>query len=121
MLTHNYQPRISVAALVLVALLAACGGNSRLHTAMVGVRAASKAFVVFDKAHQAQIVAQATSEPDGIAALGAYRAKRTAVVDAFSYAFEAIAAVALLKEDETNALIAADAALKAWDSFRRAL
>lgn len=86
---------------------------SPLKVAMVTLTAASDGFTAWDKAHQMDIVAKATSEADGQAKLGAYRARRGVAMAAVEQAYRAIAAAALLKADKTNAIIFAQAAAKA--------
>ncbi len=105
------------ALVLLVALAFSAPGcahpPSPLKVAMVSLTAASDGFTAWDKAHQLEIVAKATSEADGQAKLGAYRARRTAAMAAVEQAYRAIAAAALLKADKTNAIIFAQAAAKA--------
>jgi len=119
--------RARTTLLLLLALVAACGPDARhkqLHATMVAVSAAGEGFVQFDKAAQAAIVASATSELDGIAKLGAYKMARARVVEAFSAAFQAIAAAALLDTKPAslaNALAAAALARQAWDDLKKVM
>lgn len=77
------QAHHAILNLLLAFILIACGSNARkdtLHVAFVSAVASRDAFKVWDKQHQDEIVANATSHDDGRAKLDAYREKRNAVL-----------------------------------------
>lgn len=85
---------------VVICLLfaAACGPNAKqkaLSYTVTGLNAARDGFVIWDANHQQKIVDDATSLGEGQAALTAYRAKREAVLQAFTVAYSALAVAAL--------------------------
>ena len=89
------------ASIAVIALLVACGGssfneraNKSLTTALGATNAARDTFVSWDKQHQLDLVAAATTEEAAKAELELYRAKRQQVVRAFTVAYSAIAAAA---------------------------
>lgn len=104
----------------------ACGGNARqtqLRTAMTALNVAGDAFAAFDRAHQMKIVDQATSLAEGAEKLQKYKWTRDRVLEAFASAYHAIAAAAVLADDDrtlAQALLTARLALKAWDDLKGA-
>ncbi len=123
------QLRVCAIFLVLVAMamqLSACGPSARqqqLRLTLTGVSVASDAFVAFDQARQAQIVASASSVADGVAKLELYKTTvRNRVVDAFAAAFHALAAASILEsapKSLATALAATAEAMAAWEAFKR--
>lgn len=125
--------------LVCVLLLHGCGGSfsqkarKSLNTALAATNAAQAGFVGWDKQHQLDIVDRSTSKEEATAALVGYRAKRQAVVRAFTISYTSIAAAATLiplvergerKDAELAGLLlevvnAASAVKKAIDAIRR--
>lgn len=104
------SPRMTLRFLLLpfVLLFAAtwcgCGASARertIKTTLAAVNETRVAFVVFDRGAQSAIVATAQSFEQGAAALQAYRAKRELVVDAFSFAYRAIATAATLNDERS--------------------
>jgi len=110
-----------VAVFLALVLIAGCGASAReraIHTALVSLDAARDGFVVWDKHHQDDIVAKATSLEAGTAALAAYRADRDTIVQAFVVAYSALAAAAL---DSTMAklMVAAKTAEETYTLIRK--
>ncbi len=120
-MSRRRSARSSAALLVL--LLVACGPTARqaqVNVMLSGLNAASDGFVAFDKAHQADIVAKAPSETEGIAALGVYRATRARVLAALAVAYQSLATAAILDGPHTlaSAVSATLMAKQAWDDLR---
>ncbi len=93
--------RASVAVLFL--FVAGCGGasftdtaNKTLSTSLAATNAARDQFLSWDKAHQMELVAVATSPEEAKDALAAYRAKRMPVIKAFTITYTSIGAAAAL-------------------------
>lgn len=105
---------LAFAAMIYSPMYGGCGGstpNTRmtaLTTLYSTVNATSTAFTAWDRAHQEDIVKNATSAPDGQAKLAAYRVKREPVMTAFTVAYSSIAA-ALTVSDQPSADSAAKA------------
>ena len=98
-----------------------CGGNQRqqmLRTSLVAVNAARDGFVTWDAAHQAQIVAMATSKEDGRARLDAYRTDRAKLVDTFELVYRVIA-IAATQSDESSLDAALRASKRLLDSIEK--
>ncbi len=115
--------RLSVAVLFLA--LATCGPSARqlqIRTTLTALDAASAGLIAYDTAHQASIIASAPSEPEGMAALTAYRARRAPVLAALGAAYEALATAATLDGPHTlkTALVAFALASKAWADLQGA-
>lgn len=112
--------------LVLAIVIAACTAHSRdtaIKDTFVGLNAARDGFVLWDKAHQAQVVASATSVADGETKLAAYTKKRQPVLDGFEAAYTALKLAATLTDDPSlaNAAAAALAAYQAAVKFEQDL
>lgn len=93
--------RRATSLFVVLALAGACGGstfneraNKSLTTALGATNAARDTFVSWDKQHQLDLVSASTTADEAKAKLETYRAKRQAVVRAFTVAYSAIAAAA---------------------------
>lgn len=94
------------ALLTLAIVLAGCAASARettIKTSLIAVQAADGAFVAYDKTHQEEIVAHATSLEDGKAKLAAYRAKQDTVRKAFVVAYTAIGVAATVNDDHSLA------------------
>lgn len=94
------------ALLAIAIVLAGCGASQRettIKTSLLAVQAADCAFVAYDRTHQDEIVASATSREDGVAKLAAYRAKREVARKAFVAAYTAIGVAATVNDDHTLA------------------
>jgi len=106
---------VGAVSLVALACLSGCGASQRdrtIHATYTAVSAARDGFVAYDRIEQASIVTKATSEESGKAQLAAYRASRAKVVEAFEGAFHALAAAALLNDDQSvSAMLLAAAQL----------
>lgn len=113
---------LATLAFLSVAVVAStgCGASQRdrtIKTTLAAVNETRTAFVVFDRAAQAAIVATAKSYDDGAAKLAAYRAKREIVVDAFAFVYRAIATAATVNDDPSlTAMITAAAGIA--EAFR---
>lgn len=84
--------------------LASCTSHGRqdtIHATYLTTNAARDAFVAWDKQHQAEIVAGATSHDDGIAKLSAYHEKRAEVADLFVKMYQSIVAAQEANDDLT--------------------
>lgn len=95
---------LKLVLLVALVLAAACGASQRertIKTTLAAVNEARTAFVVFDRAAQSAIVATAKTYDGGVEDLRAYRAKREIVVDAFAFAYRAIATAATLNDERS--------------------
>ena len=107
--------------IILVALfLAACSAAARertIKTSLSTLNEARTAFVVFDRAVQTAIVEAATSYEDGMATLRAYRSKREIIVDAFAFAYRAVATAATL-DDARSVSEMVSAVVGVVDAFR---
>lgn len=91
----------AVLALVL-ALIVGCSPSERqktLSTAYASVNAAAVAFVAYDDAHQAALVAEYNNPTDRMAALDGYRKKQAKVLAALLASFRAIAAALLVNDN----------------------
>lgn len=85
-----------------LALLACCGASAReraIRDSFTGVNVARSAFIDWDSRHQNIIidscVADGNEEAECQRRLDAYRAARATVVEAFTFAYRALAAAAL--------------------------
>lgn len=99
-----------------------CAGNQRqavLSKTLVAVDAARIGFIVWDDAHQQELVEAAASYEEGAAALEAYRKRRAPVLLAFELTYQAIARAAL--EDGDITLASAKAKLQQLLALIRAL
>lgn len=84
----------------------ACSASSRnkaIQTTLTATNIASSAFVSYDRAKQADIVAHAATKADGQAQLDAWRANQTRALMAFNDAYKAIAAAAIGNDDPSLA------------------
>lgn len=93
-----------LAIMIVGGTLQACSSNARkdtIHATFTTTNAARDAFAAWDKQHQAQIIATATSHEDGVAKLAAYHEKQAEVVDLFVKMYQSIAA-AQLADDEKS-------------------
>lgn len=131
------RSRAGHAFVVIVLLVAACGGSftDRAHktlaTSLVAANAARDQFVAWDVNHQQQIVEAAADAESGRAQLAAYRKQRGPVLRAFTLAYTTIAAAAALiplvdhagrsESDLARALIDAAAACAAAKTALEAL
>lgn len=100
-MTYSFR---TVALVVVIALVAACGPGARektLKTTLTGVNAARTAFLVWDAKVQDQIVEQATSLEEGKARLELHRKKRADLLAAFEASYYSIA-MASTKTDDIN-------------------
>jgi len=96
-----------------VALCAAtaCGGyQTQLKVSLATTDGAAAAFEKFDKPHQDEIVAKATTADELKTNLADYRKKQQAVLDALVLAYRAIATAELNPSDITVATASADVA-----------
>lgn len=87
--------------ILMLALATACGGAKQtatrsLATALTATNGARDAFVKWDKSHQLELVAGATTKAAAEAALERYRKKRQTVVRSFTIAYSTIAAAAAM-------------------------
>lgn len=99
-------------ALLLAFVLAACGANARdttIKDTFVLLNAARDGFESWNKSHEATIVANAASVPDGQAKLAAYRKKVQPILDGAEAAYDALklAAAATDQVSLDNAVAAA--------------
>lgn len=108
-----------VSLVLLAALLAACASTREqaLRTTFVGAKAAQAAFVAWDAEHQRSIASSATSVEDGLAKLDKYKADRAKVVVKFEGVYRALAAAAIVDQDDASLVTA----LGAWEQLRLAL
>lgn len=103
--TSSAGPAVLVLVLGLLAggvSLPSCASSTRtdtLHAALITVDTTEAAFLSYDKSHQAQIVATATSHAQGEVALAAYEAKAAKVAKAIKVALHAIAALGDINDD----------------------
>lgn len=90
-----------------------------LHASVVAVKAAKDGFVQWNQQHEDTIVATAKSRDEVLAARDAYVAKRKPVLDAFLFAFQALAIAATQTDDPSfkTAQAAATTAITAATSF----
>lgn len=121
----DYLLILATLAFLSVAVVAStgCSASQRertIKTTLAAVNETRVAFVVFDRAAQAAIVATATSYEQGATALAAYRAKREIVVDAFSFAYRSIATAATINDEPTlaNMISAAAGIAEAFRDFK---
>lgn len=85
-----------------VAMMSACAPNTRNATiavALTTMNGTRDTFEAYDEAHQAELVADATSTWQGSDALAAYRSKRAAFVKALGVAYAAIEAAIRINDD----------------------
>lgn len=102
---------------ILVALLLiSCGPSVRdkaLSTTFASLNTASSAFLAYDRAHQADLVAQAPDRAGAEAELANYRRRRAPVQDAFVAAYRGLTAALLLNDDVSLANVIQAAAIVA--------
>jgi hypothetical protein len=95
---------LALVGLAYLCLGSGCAANSResaIRATLVGVEASDKAFIAYDQAQQADIVAKATSLEDGKAKLAAYRVRQATVQKLFVAAYTAIGVAARLEDDHS--------------------
>lgn len=105
---------VRLIALALVLAVAGCGPSARdraLSTTLLAVNSARDGFIVWDRQHQNTIIDAATSAEDGEATLGAYRERRTGVMQAFEIAYRALAVGAINKKTPLPEIVERAAAL----------
>jgi hypothetical protein len=104
--------RIPIVVVLALAAGAACASrDAALSRTMAGIDAAARVLATADAAAQQRIVEEATSEADGRARLGVYRARRAQVEAAFVVAYAAVAAASIdLTEDALRAALSAGGA-----------
>jgi len=110
--------RIAVTTILIALCLLACGASARertVATALTATNASRDAFVAWDSAHQAALVAKATSLDDGRHLLEAYRRQRDPIVQGFAAVYRLIATAAIVSNDPAAvpALLQATAMLQA--------
>jgi hypothetical protein len=135
------MPRRAPVFIILVALLAACGGSvtqraeRSVSTALTATNAARDYFVAWDERHQLAIVDASVTQIEAETRLAEYRAKRDKVLEAFVTAYTAISAAAaalpLVEAGEmrdgdlmqllADALVAVTELKSAVDAIRRLL
>lgn len=96
------QAHHTILNLLLAFILIACSNSARkdtLHVSFVATVAARESFKAWDKKHQDEIVANATSHEDGRTKLDAYREKRNAVLTMIVDTFQAIGAAQDANDD----------------------
>jgi len=100
-----------LALVVALCAATACGGyQSELKVSLATVDGAAAAFEKFDKPHQEQILAKATSADELKTNLDAYRKKQQAVLDGLILAYRAIATAETSPSDITVSTASADVA-----------
>ncbi len=105
--------RVLLLAIAFLISVPACGASARdraVQSALVTTNAARDVFIAFDRQHQAAIVAAATSEVGGAAALAEYRTKRAIAVTYFEALYRALAIAAVITDDPNNLTVLARAA-----------
>lgn len=88
--------------LILAIMLVACAASQRqdtLKTAVVTIDTTHAAWIAYDTATQATIVANATSAADVAAKLAAYRVNQAKIEGLFNAAYRAVAAAATANDD----------------------
>lgn len=73
--------------------------NDTLRASVTAVNAARAGFTTWDRQHQQDIVAKATSKDEGRAALDRYRGLREAILDDFELVYRALAIAATQTDD----------------------
>jgi hypothetical protein len=109
----------ALGAIFLAWVMLGCGAPAREKTisaTLTATQAAAVAFVSFDGRHQLDIVAEASSKPEGQAALLGWHVQRDKVQQALVATFETIAAAATINDEQSVA-----AMLKAAAQLRQAL
>lgn len=112
--------RRPVSLVVLFLVLVACGPSARqrtLQTMFTGATAAQAGFVAWDTDKLDTIASSATTVDAGLAEIAAYKVAREPVVKAFEGVYQAIAAAALLNDDEPSLV----SAVSAFEQLRAAL
>ena len=87
--------------------LVGCGPSAaqkEIRTALTVASTTEAAFAAFDAKRQAEIVAAAKTEPEGHAALLAYREKRARVLEAFGASYRAIALAAVASSPDAKSM-----------------
>lgn len=119
------QLAITLKLLLVLYLLATCGGQSQrertIKATLVAVNQARDAFIAFDSKTQDLIADTAPSVARGMELFAAYRAKRELVVKAFELAYRAIAIAATANDDPSfkSMLDAVRAITKAYENFQK--
>jgi hypothetical protein len=110
-----------VKALVLVALLAACGANARTVTLRAAVATAKVTVAAMDaytEQHEIALANAASSKEDGEAKLAAYEHRLVMVDDSLNVLLLAISAAAVANDDASLAAVA-PAAMKLEQAFEQ--